>query len=768
MVNCRWLSGVKFFSLLLFFSVFLPFQALAEEPKPSDVRIIIDISGSMKQTDPQNLRIPALNLLVELLPDGSQAGVWTFGRYVNMLVPLSAVDQGWRDQAKNKAQTINSVGLQTNLTEALEKAQWQMAADSGFDHSVILLTDGKLDMTEQGAPADINQREKQRLLTQVLPDYIAAGAKVHTLALSDAADEKMLQQISLETGGLFLKAGSADDLLKLFLKAFDRAVPAEQVPITNNQFDIDDSVQEFTALIFRKSDAQPTTLISPDGERIDENSSRKNDLVRWHKDLNFDLITVKQPQAGQWAADADIDPDNRVQILTDLKLRVTGLPNNIFAGYPVNLEMALTEKDAVLNDKTILALTDLSIKVTAPDGRMGSKLLSDPEVLPEDGVFRESLTRLSQQGEYQIEVLAEGRTFKRKQTLTAMLSEPLAVSVTPDYDNQILQVAVTPGVENIDTSLSRIIARITSPDESSVIQSMEYMADKNQWVLALSADKGPGEYGVLLNIRGVTDNGSTFKSKPENISAVFPLVKPGMAIETDPALEHDGAMDKGMMKPDEAVADAGNMDKSASMEPKPNQQPDAAPGTTPQSEPEPEPQPEPEPAPEPEPTPEPEPEPVVAPDLAAKFEEQQESADEEAPVEEEGIAWWVYLLLALGNIAVFGGVGYWWFIKRKANNPEMAAKADKEARLPPDLETPEFDESELDGDFDAFSDDSEEEIAPSPAAPGTAAEAASDDGLGLDDDFAIDPDAGGDNADESWGEFDDPFDDSEEKKDGDS
>ena len=226
-----------------------------------------------------------------------------------------------------------------------------MGADSGFDHSVILLTDGKLDMTEQGAPADINQREKQRLLIQVLSGYIAAGAKVHTLALSDAADEKMLQQISLETGGLFLKANSADDLLKLFLKAFDRAVPVEQVPMTNNQFDIDDSVQEFTALIFRKSDSQPTTLISPDGARIDENSSRKNDLVRWHKDLNFDLITVKQPQAGQWAAEADIDPDNRVQILTDLKLRVTGLPNNIFAGYPINLEMALTEKDSVLNGK---------------------------------------------------------------------------------------------------------------------------------------------------------------------------------------------------------------------------------------------------------------------------------------------------------------------------------------------------------------------------------------------------------------------------------
>ncbi|UTW49745.1 VWA domain-containing protein [Bacterioplanoides sp. SCSIO 12839] len=753
MVNCRWLSGVKFFSLLLFFSVFLPFQALAEESKPSDVRIIIDISGSMKQTDPQNLRVPALNLLVELLPDGSQAGVWTFGRYVNMLVPLSAVDQGWRDQAKNKAQTINSVGLQTNLTEALEKAQWQMGADSGFDHSVILLTDGKLDMTEQGAPADINRREKQRLLTQVLPGYIAAGAKVHTLALSDAADEKMLQQISLETGGLFLKANSADDLLKLFLKAFDRAVPVEQVPMTNNQFDIDDSVQEFTALIFRKSDSQPTTLISPDGARIDENSSRKNDLVRWHKDLNFDLITVKQPQAGQWAAEADIDPDNRVQILTDLKLRVTGLPNNIFAGYPINLEMALTEKDSVLNEKTILALTDLSIKVTAPDGRTGSKLLSDPEVLPDDGIFRESLTRLSQRGEYQIEVLAEGRTFKRKQTLTAMLSEPLSVSVTPDYDQQVLSIAVTPEVENIDTTLSRIIARITSPDESSVIQSMEYSTENNQWLLSLSADKGPGDYGVLLNIRGVTDNGSTFKSKPENIAATFPLVKPGMAIEPEPALKAGESSASGEMEP--------SADAKPATESETNPEAVAEPSVEPAAEPEP--VAEPAVQPEPESEPQSEPEPAVAPDLAAKFEEQQESTDDEAPVEEEGIAWWVYLLLALGNLAVFGGVGYWWFIKRKANSADNdVAKGADEARLPPDLETPEFDESELDGDFDAFSDDSEEEIA-SPS-PGATAGPGGDEGLGLDDDFAIDPDDGDGAADESWGEFDDPFEDDEKKQ----
>src|SRR5690606_40548020 len=73
MFKHRWLSGVILLSLLSCFSL-----AQAQEPAelPADVRILVDISGSMKETDPANLRIPAVNLLVELLPEASQAGIW--------------------------------------------------------------------------------------------------------------------------------------------------------------------------------------------------------------------------------------------------------------------------------------------------------------------------------------------------------------------------------------------------------------------------------------------------------------------------------------------------------------------------------------------------------------------------------------------------------------------------------------------------------------------------------------------------------------------
>ncbi|OQX44630.1 MAG: hypothetical protein B0D88_02055 [Candidatus Sedimenticola endophacoides] len=82
-------------------------QGAVPEVAPPDVRVLIDISGSMKQNDPRNLRRPALRLLVGLLPEDARAGVWTFGQYVNMQVPLGKVDTGWKGRAREGASKIH-------------------------------------------------------------------------------------------------------------------------------------------------------------------------------------------------------------------------------------------------------------------------------------------------------------------------------------------------------------------------------------------------------------------------------------------------------------------------------------------------------------------------------------------------------------------------------------------------------------------------------------------------------------------------------------
>lgn len=730
--------------MLLFRAIFLAvfFTALtlsvrAEESQAPDVRIVIDISGSMKETDPENLRRPALNLLTELLPEGARSGVWTFGRYVNMLVPLGTVDEAWRQKARAASGDISSVGLNTNLVEALDKALYEATQDSQFDQTVILLTDGRIDMDTSGGDPDTaaNAAARERLISAVLPEYMSKNVRIHTLALSDAADVTMLGQLAMETDGLALKAHTNDELMPAFLKAFDRAVPNEQVPLVGNTFNIDPSVNEFTALIFRAASSKPTELVSPSGVRISQDSAATSPDVRWHHDLNFDLITVKSPESGEWIADADVAPDSRVQILSDLKLKVTGLPGSLFSGVPVQLEMSLENEGETVKEETILQLTDVSLQVTAPDGRTGSKLLSDPESLPVDGVFRETLSRLNQPGEYRLEIHAQGRTFERKQVLTATLAQPMRVEVTPDVGQQILNVRVYPQSDLVDTALSRVISRISSPDGSSMINAMEYSESSGAWELALVADKGPGDYEVMLNIRGVSASGKTFKSKPESIPVTFPLVSE----VSGPAADEKPMSDLKQEIEEVSEQDANGANAAVQSPPEPAMSEAVA-------------QPEPlEEAPaEPEVVPESE---EIVPDLAARYSEQ--SIAEEVAIEEEsGVAWWVYVLLGVANLALLGGLVWWWLSRRKGKAESAEDMAAREAL---DLETGQLDDADLDSaDFDNFDGAEEEEI---PAAEEESKVTAS---MGGDTDMGS-PEPAADAADsadedDDWGEFDLPDD----------
>lgn len=105
-----------------------------------DVRILIDISGSMRTSDPDNLRAPALDLIVRLLPEGAKAGVWIFGQEVQLLVEHRVVDDAWRREAAQAVAAINNSGQRTNIPAALAAATYDMERmDPGYRTSIVLL-----------------------------------------------------------------------------------------------------------------------------------------------------------------------------------------------------------------------------------------------------------------------------------------------------------------------------------------------------------------------------------------------------------------------------------------------------------------------------------------------------------------------------------------------------------------------------------------------------------------------------------------------------
>lgn len=515
-----WLAGVVSLFLLVTFNS--PAFSAAEN-QPADIRILVDISGSMKETDPNNLRLPAVNLLVEMLPDNAQAGIWTFGRYVNMLVPPTRVDKQWRDNAKAKAkESISSLGLYTNLAGVLNNASYNIDADSGFKHSVILLTDGHIDMREPGMPASVDQQENTKLMQTILPKYVAAGAKIHTVALSDQVDKNLLQQLSAATNGLYLEAHNSNDLLPVFLKAFDRAVETEQVPLVDNRFQIDAGVKEFTALILNQDNQPSTQLIAPNGKMYLASSAKADSNVRWYKDRGYELITITNPVAGEWQAKTKQNPNNRVQILTDLKLKVSGIPATLFANQEFKMFASLLNKDEKITQAEILTNTNIRLTVTAPDGRSASKLISSVEQIPADGVYQESFSRLYEAGEYRFKITAKSPTFERQRSFTSTLLEPLKIRQEKLIEEEKWLIAIEPN-ENVDTQFTRIHASITAPNGKVSMRELNFNEQSGYWSVYVTETDGPGEYNLNLSGQVILQGGSKFQFTPNDMHADFPL-----------------------------------------------------------------------------------------------------------------------------------------------------------------------------------------------------------------------------------------------------
>ncbi|UZE97799.1 VWA domain-containing protein [Alkalimarinus alittae] len=652
---------IPFFRFCLVFivsvAVSLPTAIAAESAASAqgDVRVLIDISGSMKKNDPNNLRIPAVNLLTEIIPDGSKAGIWTFGQYVNMLVKHDEVNDRWRKNAKSKAKEINSVALYTNIGGALKKSSDDFLSDKTFPNThFILLTDGMVDIDRDPSK---NVQERERILNDIVKGFEDRGAKIHTIALSENADIPLLERMAVNTGGNSAVAETPEALTKAFLQAFNQAVPAEEVPLEGNKFDVDSSIEEFTALIFRKAGSQATTLVGPDEKK--QGFENHSEYVKWYRDEGYDLITVKQPLEGEWTIDAELEPDSRVTIVSNLSMKVGPLPTNFYAGDHLDVEVNFLEDGKIVTGKEFLSLLDVKLNIKTEDNKSGTKTISDPDFPPEDGVFRTAIKKLHKVGQYEVNVLVDGKTFKRKHRQVINLRSPFDIELTANGYNQETEysVIISPRSKNIDIKASSIVAKIKAPDDSSIIRTIPFSDDAQRWELPIENTKGDGIYQVSLKVKGVNSEGNLFKFSPKSFDAKFPRDMSDkaqyVAITEDP----EESTENELPSEPEVIAEKGVL--PAESEEVPPSEPEA-------------------------------PAEVISPPIEVPETLEQN----ESPVEEEGLSdtmlWSIIASASALVIALVGGIAYWLFKKRKnVDKPDESEDITKPAKDEAKVEKPE-------------------------------------------------------------------------------
>ncbi|MFK5891743.1 MAG: vWA domain-containing protein [Pseudomonadota bacterium] len=464
-------------------SYVLAVQQTSTKPTTQHIRVLIDVSGSMKKTDPQNLRSPSLRLLVGLLPSASSAAVWSFGTKVYELVKSAQVDEKWKQQANIASKKIHSNDLFTNIGQALSTASqdWLKSSITSESESrnIILLTDGMVDISPDNQK---NVNEKQRILAELLPLITDKQIQIHTIALSNKADFDFLKKLSLGSDGSFEQAENADALERLFLHLFEKTTQPDTLPLIENEFIVDESVYEMTLLVFKdkSSGNQITEIIEPSGNSFTKNNAPK--YVKWHSEKNYDLLTIQKPFVGDWKINASIDPDNRVMIVTNLKIQTNHLPNNIFVGEEIDLHLFLTDQKEIITDDEFLQLTSISVKKQDADNIAAKKWFLHDNGLGDDkqahdGLFNISLGKKLKAGKNKFIIRASSETFARElqQTFTVhdvpLLHAELEIIEKDGVD--IRRIRVSPNLEYINPNKIKISAELYSKDNEPQMVTLQ-------------------------------------------------------------------------------------------------------------------------------------------------------------------------------------------------------------------------------------------------------------------------------------------------------
>jgi uncharacterized protein (TIGR03503 family) len=601
--------------------------AALSEPKQLDVadtRILIDVSGSMKKNDPQNLRRPALRLLVGLLPKDSRAGVWIFGRWVNMEVPLGKVDESWKKRAMAGADKIHSRGLFTNIEDVLRRSieDWE-GAETKYQRHIVLLTDGMVDVSKK--PAE-DAASRQRILNELLPKIKEYGATLHAVALSERADHELLQRLADETDGWYEQVNDAAQLKRVFLRIFEKVGSPDSVPLKDNRFQVDASIEEATLLVFRDEGAAPTKVVMPDG--MEFTAQNLPDGVSWHRDEGYDLLTITKPEVGEWLIQAAVDPDNRVMVVTDLKMKASDLPSRILQGEHLPLQVHFTDQGERITRAEFLEVVDIKVEHTDSSGPGEPRPIFDDgkngDQEAGDGIFTLLFGDGVTEGRADVALTAEGKTFVREKRYT--------IEVTPAARLESGE-AEKEGVAGTAVKIMIVDPELVAK-ESVKIEAM---------LVSLEGESQP----VVLT---ASEDGTSWEGWVDPATLVG---------EWNLGIEFSAATPAGK----QLTIDLGPVEISGSGEPPP---------PPPVEEPPPA-EPEPEPAPEPEPELAPEPEPEPAP---------------EEPEEEESMLGMILLGVTNILLIVGGGLGFWMMRRRAAKDgaelTEDTAESEPERREEPE------------------------------------------------------------------------------------
>lgn len=411
-----------------------------------DAVLVIDASGSMKETDPNKLGLEGVKLFVDMLGlTDNQVGVVTYGSDVSQTYPMSLVkNQSDKENIKNFVDGITRDLEYTDITSGLKEAVNMLNQRNAFGNSplIVVFTDGNnaIGGVANRTPADIDKD-----LAAIISQAQSEGYPIYTIGLNDNGklNEAYLEKISVDTKAkAFATKDPAElpDILTEIFAAHSNLKVQSLGPITGTG-NFEEVVVNIPNGNVLEANLSATSKSPVEFKLVDPNGNEQaipSQNITLHTSNSYSLLKLARPMQGDWKLYVKGIAGDQINIdlVYNYDIEVTMKPlsqSNYGVGDKLIVEAYLSLQGNAVNDpnlynsaKGYLVLTE---NQTGIETRINMQLQGQS--------FAGEYT-LKDKGDYTVKVIVEDTSYVRESTETqiqvgaATTSSPAA---TPNLNN---------------------------------------------------------------------------------------------------------------------------------------------------------------------------------------------------------------------------------------------------------------------------------------------------------------------------------------------
>ena len=384
-----------------------------------NVVFVLDSSGSMQSTDPEQLRFAAVSLFMGLLAEkGNYLGGVVFSDDILVEQPLTEITSIHdKKRVLSEFEKAEVYGW-TNTGAALQRAEAILAekGGEGLPEIILYLTDGNTEMLgEEATQLSLDQK------AEAIQTARERGIQIYSVCLNadSAGDGKTnpqeMQQIAQATGGGFEEVKNSDDLAAVFKRFYEMIYSAASSEIGGGAFDANGDftceftvpaagVEEVNIISSAGNDLFGLEMTQPSGTKLGTDACEQ---LTMHAG-KYSITKMTDPEGGKWTLHAEGTPGAPIDISmifnTSLSVsaEIVSPKEEYQLGDTVQIRTHILTDGTETTDPEVLHDYAVNVSVTNEKGTV-----TPLEVYAENGEFLADFP-ISDYGTYTVRVSAEG------------------------------------------------------------------------------------------------------------------------------------------------------------------------------------------------------------------------------------------------------------------------------------------------------------------------------------------------------------------------